>query len=223
MRPAADEKGAFMSQSNKSAFPPERRIIVAITGASGAIYGIRLLTALLARPLEVFLLISRAGRRVMAHETDYTDGDMADFLRSEGGTFHADARLREFSPDDLFAPPASGSFRHGGMAVAPCSMKTLGAVVSGVADDLVLRAADVCLKERRPLVLLTRETPLSLIHLENMRRAVMAGATIMPPCPAFYARPQTVDELVDATVARLLDQLGIDNDLMRRWGEDEDV
>ncbi|MFP4583879.1 MAG: UbiX family flavin prenyltransferase [Desulfococcaceae bacterium] len=212
-----------MSHANKSAFSPERRIIVAITGASGSIYGLRLLTALLARPMEVFLLISRAGRRVMAHETDFTGDDIADFLRAQGANLHADARLREFSPDDLFAPPASGSFRHGGMAVAPCSMKTLGAVMSGAANDLVLRAADVCLKERRPLVLLTRETPLSLIHLENMRRAVMAGATVMPPCPAFYARPKTVDEIVDATVARLLDQLGIDNDLMRRWGEDEDV
>jgi 4-hydroxy-3-polyprenylbenzoate decarboxylase len=216
-----------MSPSHNSAFSPERRIIVAITGASGSIYGVRLLAALLARPLEVFLLISKAGRNVMAHETDFTSGssggDMAEFLQSQGAAFHADARLREFSPDDLFAPPASGSFRHGGMAVAPCSMKTLGAVVSGAANDLVLRAADVCLKERRPLVLLTRETPLSLIHLENMRRAVMAGATVMPPCPAFYARPKTVDEIVDATVARLLDQLGIDNDLMRRWGEDEDV
>jgi 4-hydroxy-3-polyprenylbenzoate decarboxylase len=212
-----------MSHANKSAFPPERRIIVAITGASGSIYGVRLLAALLARPLEVFLLISKAGRNVMAHETDYSGGEMADFLQAQGASVHADARLREFSPDDLFAPPASGSFRHGGMAVAPCSMKTLGAVVSGAANDLVLRAADVCLKERRPLVLLTRETPLSLIHLENMRRAVMAGATVMPPCPAFYAKPKTVDELVDATVARLLDQLGIDNDLMRRWGEDDDV
>lgn len=212
-----------MSPSHTSAVPPERRIIVAVTGASGAIYGLRLLAALLARPLEVFLLISKAGRNVMAHETDFSGGDMAAFLQTQGAAFHADARLRAFSPDDLFAPPASGSFRHGGMAVAPCSMKTLGAVVSGAANDLVLRAADVCLKERRPLVLLTRETPLSLIHLENMRRAVMAGATVMPPCPAFYAKPKTVDELVDATVARLLDQLGIDNDLMRRWGEDDDV
>jgi flavin prenyltransferase len=212
-----------MSRTDGNSNPPKRRIVVAVTGASGAIYGIRLLAALLARPMEIFLMISRAGRRVMAHETDYDGGPMADFLREQGGEFHPEARLREFSPDDLFAPPASGSFRHGGMAVAPCSMKTLGAVVSGVADDLILRAADVCLKERRPLVLLTRETPLSLIHLENMRRAVLAGATVMPPCPAFYARPKTVDELVDATAARLLDQLGIDNDLMRRWGEDEDV
>ena len=200
-----------------------KKIVAAICGASGAIYGIRLLKALLERPIEVLLSVSRAGEQVLRHETDYAGGPLESFLKDQATGFHSEARLIVYDPDDLFAPPASGSFRHDGMIIAPCSMKTLSAVAAGVADDLILRAADVTLKEHRPLVLLTRETPLSLIHLENMARAARAGATIMPPCPGFYNRPQTVLEIVDATIARALDQLNIDNDLIRRWGESDGV
>ncbi|GBC63911.1 aromatic acid decarboxylase [Desulfonema ishimotonii] len=197
----------------------KKKIVVAICGASGSIYGIRLLKALLNMPTEVFLSVSAAGKKVMVHETAYTGGSPEAFLKSEGIVPHPEARLRVYEPDDLFAPPASGSFRHHGMIIAPCSMKTLGAIAAGIADDLIHRAADVCLKERRPLVLLTRETPLSLIHLENMQKAVRAGATIMPPCPGFYTRPRTLADIVDGTVTRALDQLGIETDLIRRWGD----
>lgn len=201
----------------------QKKVVTAICGASGAIYGIRLLKALLERPIEVLLSVSRAGEQVLRHETEYDGGSLEFFLETQGTDFHSEARLISYDPENLFAPPASGSFRHDGMIIAPCSMKTLGAVAAGLADDLILRAADVTLKERRPLVLLTRETPLSLVHLENMTRAARAGATIMPPCPGFYNRPQTVMEIVDATIARTLDQLDIDNDLIRRWGESDGV
>jgi len=197
----------------------KKTVVVGICGASGAIYGIRLLKALLAKPIEVYLVISEAGLAVLRHEVDYGGGPFDDFLKRQGISFHWDARLYQHDVTDLFAPPASGSFRHDGMAIAPCSMKTLGAIASGIAGGLIHRAADVCLKERRPLVLMTRETPLNLIHLENMRRAVLAGATIMPPCPGFYTRPETLMDVVDGTVARALDQLDIDNDLTKRWGD----
>ncbi|AOY60206.1 MULTISPECIES: UbiX family flavin prenyltransferase [Desulfococcus] len=197
----------------------KKTLVTAICGASGVIYGIRLLKALLARPVEVYLVISSAGYAVLRHEAGYDGEPFDDFLKREGVVFHWEARLYHHDEGDLFAPPASGSFRHDGMVVAPCSMKTLGAVASGIADGLIHRAADVCLKERRPLVLLTRETPLNLVHLENMRRAAMAGAIIMPPCPGFYTRPETLTDIVDGTVARVLDQLDIDNDLTKRWGD----
>ncbi len=197
------------------------KVIVAICGASGAVYGIRLLKALLARPVHVHLSISDAGRKVMAHETEYDGGDVEAFLKAYGCRFHPTARLEVHDPDNLFAPPASGSFRHNGMVVAPCSMKTLGTIASGIADDLIGRAADVCLKEKRPLILLTRETPLSVVHLENMRQAAVAGATIMPPCPGFYFEPETIEDLVDHTVARVLDHLGIEQDLVEQWGVDD--
>jgi 4-hydroxy-3-polyprenylbenzoate decarboxylase len=197
----------------------KKTVVVGICGASGVVYGIRLLKALLARPIEVYLVISTAGVAVLRHEADYDGGPFDDFLKHQGISFHWDARLYYHDVNDLFAPPASGSFRHDGMVIAPCSMKTLGAVASGIADGLIHRAADVCLKERRPLVLMTRETPLNLVHLENMRRAMLAGATIMPPCPGFYTRPETLMDIVDGTVARTLDQLDIDNDLTKRWGD----
>jgi 4-hydroxy-3-polyprenylbenzoate decarboxylase len=198
--------------------PPDQ-IIVAITGASGSIYGIRLLEALLAKPITVHLIVSNAGKEVMAHEIGAYDEDIAAFLKQNGVVFHPKARLFHFNPQDLFAPPASGSFMHGGMVIAPCSMKTLAAIAGGIAGDLIHRAADVCLKEKRPLILLTRETPLSLVHLENMTRAARAGATIMPPAPGFYFRPHTITDLVDSIIARVLDHLGYEHSLMKRWGE----
>lgn len=200
------------------------RLVVAITGASGVIYGLRLIRALLDGPrhgvTRIHLLISRPGRMVLSHETGYDGGPMDRFLRDRGIIPPGDDRLTVHDPDDLFAPPASGSYRHAGMAVCPCSMRTLGAISAGVAGDLIGRAADVCIKERRPLILVTRETPLSPIHLENMLRAARAGATIMPPCPGFYHHPRTVDDLVDATVGRVLDHLGIGHRLVAEWGGD---
>ena len=193
------------------------RLIVAICGASGSIYAVTLLRELLARPLEVHVIASPAGRQVMSHELGY-EGNLSALLEK---TFRSlrdpGASLVEHRAETFFAPPASGSFKHGGMVVVPCSMKTLAAIAAGVADNLVTRAADVCLKERRPLILVPRETPLSTIHLENMLRAARAGALILPPTPAFYHGPKSVEDLVDFVVARILDHLGISHRLVEEW------
>ncbi len=195
-----------------------QKIIVAITGASGAIYGAVLVSELLQRPIEVHLVVSDYGAKVMAHELGIS-GPMLPFLQSEFGLVpHALSVLRQYPPDNLFAPPASGSFRHSGMVIAPCSMKTLAALAAGLAENLIVRSADVCLKEKRPLVLLPRETPLSTIHLENMLKVARAGALLHPPVPAFYHRPETVRDIVNATVGRVLDHLGISHHLAAEWG-----
>ncbi len=194
-----------------------QRIIVAITGASGAVYGAVLVAELLQRPVEVHLMVSDYGAKVMAHELGLS-GPILPFLQSEYGLVpHELSVFREYAADNLFAPPASGSFRHSGMVIAPCSMKTLAAVAAGFADNLITRAADVCLKEKRPLVLLPRETPLSTIHLENLLKVSRAGAVIHPPVPAFYHRPETIRDIVNATVGRVLDHLGIAHDLAAEW------
>jgi flavin prenyltransferase len=195
-----------------------KKIIIAICGASGAIYGIRLVSALMQMPVSVYLMISKSGRSVMAHETGLNHLSMELFLKEKGFQIHKDAHLHEFDPDDFFAPFASGSFCHEGMVIAPCSMNTLAAIASGVTNNLIHRSADVCLKEKRPLILVPRETPLNRIHLENMLRLADAGATIMPAMPGFYHHPQTMDELADSVVSRILDHLGFTNDLTRRWG-----
>ena len=210
-----------MNPEQTQAANPE--IVVSVTGASGSIYGIRLLSALMSQPITVHLIVSRAGNRVMAHETDFSGGDMAVYLKRTGVTIHPRATLKEWDPEDLFAPPASGSFQHIGMAVCPCSMKTLGAVASGISDTLVHRAADVCLKERRPLILLTREMPLNLIHLENMTRAARAGATIFPASPSFYLKPATISDLIDSVVWRVLDHLHLAPKNAKRWGNESSV
>jgi 4-hydroxy-3-polyprenylbenzoate decarboxylase len=195
------------------------RIVVGICGASGSIYGIRLLKALLEQPWEVHLIISEAGKIVMAHELGFKDNSSFEqFLEREDVRFHEDARLIRHAPDDLLADSASGSFKHQGMVIAPCSMKTLAAVASGYATNLMERTADVCLKEKRPLVLVPRETPLNKIHLKNMIKAHNAGAIIMPPSPGFYFRPEAIDDLVDFIVARILDQLNIEHNLIGEWG-----
>ncbi len=195
------------------------RIVVGICGASGAIYGIRLLKVLLEQPWEVHLIISEAGKLVMAHELGFKDNSSFEqFLESEGVRFHEDARLIRHAPDDLLAESASGSFKHKGMVIAPCSMKTLAAVASGYATNLMERTADVCLKEKRPLVMVPRETPLNKIHIDNMIKAYEAGAIIMPPSPAFYFRPESINDLVDFVVARMLDQLNIEHNLVGEWG-----
>lgn len=197
----------------------KKKIVLAICGASGVIYGLRLLKALLEGPADVFLVVSDAGKAVLKHEAGYDGGALRPFLLQPEAEHHPESRLELFENDDFFAPFASGSFQYDAMAIAPCTMGTLAAVAAGTADNLIHRGADVCLKERRPLILLPRETPFSLIHIENMLRVTRAGATIMPPSPSFYTGPETIHDLVDTVVARVLDHMGISHELVRRWGE----
>lgn len=186
------------------------RIVVAISGASGAIYGIRTLLALRAAAgIEVHLIVSAGARATIDYETESTPDEvlaLAHVVHDE---------------KDLAAPLASGTFITHGMVIAPCSIRTLSSVANSLNDNLITRAADVHLKERRPLVLMVRETPLHAGHLRLMREASLAGATILPPVPGFYVRPKTIEELVDHSVGKALDQLGIDHSLFRRWNGPE--
>ena len=180
-----------------------------ISGASGFVYGVRLLRALRPLDVEVHLTLTRAAQITMAHETDCKLQDVVAL---------ADHYHRA---DDIAACIASGSFRAMGMIVAPCSMKTLAEIATGMSTTLLARAADVALKERRRLVLLTRETPLHATHLENMLAVTRMGAIVAPPVPAFYARPRDLTEMVDHTVGRVLDLFGLDAGGVVRWREDE--
>lgn len=181
------------------------RIVVAITGATGAVYGITMLRELARTGVETHLVISNWARRTIELETDYKVNTI-DTLAS-----------CVYESDNLAAPISSGSFQHQGMVIAPCSMKTLAAIATGYTDNLISRAADVTLKEKRRLILLPRETPLHEIHLENMLKLARAGAVIMPPVPAFYHRPATITDLVLQTIGRVLDLLHIENSLTHRW------
>lgn len=183
-----------------------RRLIVAITGASGAIYGIRLLLRLSKLPsIESHLIISAAGKRTIVAETDYSVASV-----NEMATVCYDNR-------DIGAAVASGSFRTDGMIIAPCSIKTLSAVAYSNDGELISRAADVCLKERRRVVLMVRETPLHAGHIAMMESATRNGAIVMPPVPAFYTKPANLDELIDHSIGRTLDLFDIDAGLVRRW------
>lgn len=182
------------------------RIVVAMTGATGAILGVRLLEHLADRSdIETHLVISRWGRATIDYETDRTPAEVEKL---------ADA---VYKPDDMYAPISSGSFTVDATIVVPCSMKTVAAIRAGYSDGLIARAADVTLKERRRLVLVPRETPLSEIHLENMLMLSRMGAHIVPPMPAFYQMPSTIDDLVDHTVMRILDAVGVENESAPRW------
>jgi len=184
-----------------------QRIIVGISGASGVIYGVRALQHLAAMDdVETHLVMSEAARINIAIETDHD----ADEIRGLADVCH--------SPDNLAASIASGSFVTGGMMIMPCSIKTLSGVANSYADNLMVRAADVVLKEGRKLVLVVRETPLHLGHLKLQVRAAECGAIILPPVPAFYQEPKTIDDLVDHTVGRVFDQFGLAHDLYKRWG-----
>jgi len=188
------------------------KIVVGISGASGAIYGIRTLEVLKQAGIETHLVISDSAKRTLAYETDYT----IDAVKALASRVH--------DINDVGAGIASGSFRHDGMIIAPCSIKTLSAVANCFATNLMIRAADVTLKERRKLVLMLRETPLHAGHLRLMMQAAEAGAVLAPPMPAFYHRPQSIGDIVDQSVNRALDQfdLGITLDLFPRWtGEEE--
>jgi len=187
--------------------PPDLPVLVAMTGATGAIYGIRLLEVLRELEVETHLVVSRWAEATIKTETDRRVDD----VRALASVV--------YDEDDLAAPPASSGFVTAGMVVAPCSMRTLAAVANGLSDNLVQRAAAVHLQEGRRLVLLARESPLSVIHLENMLRVAKAGAVVAPPVPAFYAKLHSLDEMVDHTVGRALDQLGVEHERIRRWGE----
>lgn len=226
-----------------------RNLVLAITGASGAIYGVRLLEVLLAAGRSVHLLISPAGAKVLELElglrVDLERFCLADLLPPESD-LDADSPLQRFRSraavgsesgslgesgsdsagtvhhhhyQDYTAPVASGSHLTGGMAICPCSMDTLGAIASGLSTNLVQRAADIHLKERRRLILVPRETPLSAIQLENMRRVAEAGAVVLPAMPGYYHEPQQIGDLVDFVVGRVCDQLSVEHHLLRRWGQ----
>jgi 4-hydroxy-3-polyprenylbenzoate decarboxylase len=199
-----------------------RTLALAFTGASGMPYGLRLLECLLGAGTEVHLAYSPAAQVVAKQECGLvlpTQPREAERMFRERYGAH-EGQLRVFAREDWLAPMASGSNPGHGMAVCPCSMGTLGAIANGLADNLIERAADVMLKERRPLVLVPRETPLSAIHLENMLALARAGAVVLPPAPGFYTHPQTVADMVDFVVARVLDHLGVPHSLVPRWGEE---
>jgi 4-hydroxy-3-polyprenylbenzoate decarboxylase len=186
------------------------RLIVGITGASGTIYGIRLLERLRALGVETHLILSRWGARTLIHETSYTVEQVRQLA------------TRTYAPADQGAAVSSGSFLTMGMIVLPCSMRTLGAIAHGVGETLIPRAADVVLKERRRLVLGVREAPFHEIHLENMLKLTRMGAIVSPPVPAFYNRPGTIDDLVDHTVTRMLDLFGLHTTDTERWDGEMD-
>lgn len=198
-----------------------RRVTLAWTGASGFAYGLRLLDCLLAAGCRVDLLVSQTARIVARQELDLAlpsgSAELVAMLQAHLG--HPDAELRVYGREEWFAPAASGSNPADAMVVCPCTMGSLAAMAHGLADNLIERAADVMLKERRPLILVPRETPFSLIHLRNMTQLAEAGAVILPANPGFYHRPTTVDGVVDFIVARVLDQLGLPHTLLARWGE----
>jgi 4-hydroxy-3-polyprenylbenzoate decarboxylase len=197
---------------------------VGITGGSGAPYALRLLNALAAAGHDIHAVISPAGEKVMQLESGIRLGkslrEKQDALIRAAEIEEGRGTLRLFDPMNLAAPISSGSFRCAGMVIVPCSTGTLGRIAAGVSSSLIERAADVALKERRRLVLVPRETPLSEIHLRNMLALRRAGADILPAMPAFYHRPKTIADLVDMITGRILDRLGVDNSLFYRWGTD---
>ena len=186
-----------------------KRLIVGMTGASGAIYGVRLLQACRELGLEVHLCMSKAAELTLAYELEIKSAEVKALAH------------KAYAPGDVGAAIASGSFRTRGMVIAPCSIRTMAEIATGTTSSALTRAADVVLKERRPLVLMLRETPLHAGHLENLLKLARLGAVIAPPVPAFYIRPRSVEDLVDHTVGRVLDLLDLDNDLPHRWREAE--
>ncbi len=180
-------------------------MVVGISGASGVCYGIRLLEVLAEMGSVTHLVMTDAARKIIEIETE--EGPLEVEMMAD----------RVYSARDFTASIASGSNIFDAMVVAPCSMRTLAGIANGVSDTLITRAADVCLKERRKLILVTRESPLSLVHLKNMVAATEAGAIILPPCPGFYSKPESIEEMVDVVVGRILDLLGVEHDLYKRW------
>jgi flavin prenyltransferase len=204
---------------------PLATITLALTGASGMPYGMRLLECLLEAKMRVYLLVSQAAQVVAKQEMDLQlptrKAELESLLRER--LTIAPGQLTVFGREEWFAPVASGSNPADAMVVCPCSMGTLAAIAAGLSDSLIDRAADVMLKEGRKLILVPRETPLSALHLENMLRLARLGVVILPPNPGFYHHPQRVEDLVDFVVARILDQLAVPHQLMPRWGEKGDA
>ena len=186
----------------------DKTLVVGISGSSGAILGIRLLEVLWSKSYETHLIITSTAARIIEHETKFKVKDVKKLA------------TKVYDNSDFFAPSASGSFKTEGMVIIPCSMKTLAGVASGYSDNLLLRSADVCLKERRKLVLVTRETPLSLVHVENMANVARAGAVVLPPMLSFYTKPKKIEDMVNYILGKVLDVLGIENELYERWGKD---
>lgn len=183
-----------------------KRIVVALTGASGVIYGIRLLEELSKnKDIEVITIISDVAEEIIRIETDYDPS----YVKSLANRF--------FSPKDFTAPVASGSYFFDAVVIIPCSMKTLGAIANGYANNLIVRVAEVAMKEKRKLIIVPREVPLSSIHLENMLRLSREGVVVLPACPAFYHRPKKISDLIDYVIGKVLDQLGVEHDLFKRW------
>ena len=195
----------------QASLPEPARLIVGISGASGVIYGVRMLQMLRALGVETHLIMSKSAQLTLTHETDLSVAEVKAL---------ADVT---YSNADIGASIASGSFRVSGMVIAPCSIKTLSEIASGITGSLLSRAADVTLKERRRLVLMLRETPLHLGHLRSMVAVTEAGAIVSPPVPAFYARPASIDEMVDHSVGRVLDLFGIESGAVRRWNPGNDT
>ncbi|MBB6217135.1 4-hydroxy-3-polyprenylbenzoate decarboxylase [Anaerosolibacter carboniphilus] len=187
------------------------KFVLGVTGASGSIYAVRLLEELLKSGHEVFLVCTKCGEQVLNYEVNLTIEHIVKQCGDHG------KKLRVCAIDDLFAPIASGSFLIDGMVVLPCSMSTMGKISHGIGDNLLIRAADVCIKEKRNLVLVPRETPLSTIHLKNMLSLSEMGVTILPAMPSFYHKPRTIEDMIDAIVGRVMRSLGIENHLYHEW------
>lgn len=202
--------------------PAPRRWVVGITGASGAPYGVKLCRELLAAGIHVHLVVSDAGWRVLKEELGWDAAKRIDSLESAFEGALASGMMTYHPLGDIGASIASGSFRAEGMVIIPCSMGSLSAIASGASTNLLTRAADVTLKEGRPLLLVPRETPLSAIHLENMLKLARLGVRIIPAMPAFYNGPQTVEDIVSFLVGKVMDSMGISHNLYRRWGESDE-
>ena len=199
-----------------------KKIVVGITGASGSIYGLRLVEELLRADKQVSLLLTNAGRQVLGFETGLQLAEnTAECLVQLRQYFACDKQLSHFAQQDFFAPVASGSSAPDAVVICPCSMGTAARIAAGLSDNLLERVADVALKEQRKLLLVPRETPFNQLHLENLLRLAKAGAQILPAMPAFYHQPRSVAELVDFVVGKTLDNLGIEHQLFKHWGAED--
>lgn len=189
------------------------RYIVGITGASGSIYAVRLIEELIKKDNEVYLVITGNGRNVLEYEVEINFEKWLENINKNKG------RLKLCAIDDMFSSIASGSFSTDGMVIVPCSMGTLSKISNGISDNLLIRAADVMIKEKRKLILIPRESPLSSIHLQNMLFLSNLNVMIQPPMPAFYQKPKTIEDVINVTVGRILASLNVDSDLYHQWGE----
>ena len=208
--------------------PSNKRIVLGTSGASGMIYTLRLIKGLLSANVSIYWVVSSMGQKVMSHESEnnklfakkFSGGSLKNYLKEINLLNSTNEHLLvEMSSDNFFAKPASGSFLHDGMVVLPCSMKSTSAIASGLSDNLLLRSADVCIKEKRPLILVPREMPFSSIHLKNMLTLSELGVFILPACPGFYTMPESIFDLADFVASRIMDNLRIPHDMICRWGD----